>query len=234
MEKDSVKILIVDDEADIRKIVRLLLEKKGYSVCEASNGLAAIEAVKGGDIDLVIMDIMMPKMSGIEATAKIREISMLPILFLTAKSLVRDKEDAYTAGGDDYLVKPFSSTELAMKVEALLRRYMVYRGKPSENKNELIGNVTIDTDTKEVFKNGELIDLRERENDIFFYLFEHAGEVVDTKTIYEAVWGEAALGSGSNNVMVNMLNLRKKLEDDPSNPKLIKTVWGRGYLLEKN
>ena len=234
MEKDSVKILIVDDEADIRKIVRLLLEKKGYSVCEASNGLAAIEAVKGGDIDLVIMDIMMPKMSGIEATAKIREISMLPILFLTAKSLVRDKEDAYMAGGDDYLVKPFSSTELAMKVEALLRRYMVYRGKPNENKNELIGNVTVDTDTKEVFKNGELIDLRERENDIFFYLFEHAGEVVDTKTLYEAVWGEAALGSGSNNVMVNMLNLRKKLEDDPSNPKLIKTVWGRGYLLEKN
>ncbi len=234
MEKDSVKILIVDDEADIRKIVRLLLEKKGYSVSEASNGLAAIEAVKGGDIDLVIMDIMMPKMSGIEATAKIREISMLPILFLTAKSLVRDKEDAYTAGGDDYLVKPFSSTELAMKVEALLRRYMVYRGKPNESKNELIGNVTVDTQTKEVFKNGELIDLRERENDIFFYLLEHAGDVVDTKTLYEAVWGEAALGSGSNNVMVNMLNLRKKLEDDPSNPKLIKTVWGRGYLLEKN
>lgn len=234
MEKDSVKILIADDEADIRKIVRLLLEKKGYCVCEASNGLAAVEAVKVGDIDLVIMDIMMPKMSGIEATAKIREISMLPILFLTAKSLVRDKENAYMAGGDDYLVKPFSSTELAMKVEALLRRYMVYRGKPNEHKDELIGNVTVDMQTKEVFKNGEAVDLRERECDIFFYLFEHAGEVVDTKTLYEAVWGEAALGSGSNNVMVNMLNLRKKLEDDPSNPKLIKTVWGRGYLLEKN
>ena len=234
MEKDSIKILIADDEADIRKIVRLLLEKKGYSVSEASNGLAAIEAVKGGDIDLVIMDIMMPKMSGIEATAKIREISMLPILFLTAKSLVRDKEDAYSAGGDDYLVKPFSSTELAMKVEALLRRYMVYRGKPNENKNELIGNVTVDMQTKEVFKCGELLDLRERESEIFFYLLEHAGEVVDTKTLYEAVWGEAALGSGSNNVMVNMLNLRKKLEDDPSNPRLIKTVWGRGYMLEKN
>ena len=234
MEKDRAKILIVDDEADIRKIVRLLLEKKGYSVCEASNGLAAIEEVKNGDIDLVIMDIMMPKMSGIEATAKIREISMLPILFLTAKSLVRDKENAYMAGGDDYLVKPFSSTELAMKVEALLRRYMVYRGKPSDQKDELVGNVTVNLQTKEVYKNGELIDLRDRENDIFFYLLEHAGEVVDTKTLYEAVWGEAALGSGSNNVMVNMLSLRKKLEDDPSNPRLIKTVWGRGYVLEKN
>ena len=232
MEKDSIKILVADDEADIRKIVRLLLEKKGYSVSEASNGLAAIEAVKGGDIDLVIMDIMMPKMSGIEATAKIREISMLPILFLTAKSLVRDKEDAYLAGGDDYLVKPFSSTELAMKVEALLRRYMVYRGKPNENKNELIGNVTVDMQSKEVSKNGELLDLRERESDIFFYLLEHAGEVVDTKTLYEAVWGEIPLPSSSNNITVHILNLRRKLEDNSASPKVIRTVWGKGYQVD--
>ena len=233
VDMEKAKILIVDDEADIRKIVRLLLEKKGYNVQEASNGLAAIEAVQGGDIDLVIMDIMMPKMSGIEATAKIREISMLPILFLTAKSLVQDKEDAYLSGGDDYLVKPFASSELCMKVEALLRRYMVYRGKQEENKRELIGNISVDISSKEVYKNGARIDLRDRESDIFFYLLEHSGEVVDTRTLYESVWGEAALGSGSNNVMVNMLSLRKKLEDDPSNPRLIKTVWGRGYMLEK-
>lgn len=234
MDKENAKILIVDDEADIRKIVRLLLEKKGFSVIEASNGAIAIEKVKNDEIDLIIMDIMMPKMSGIEATRKIREFSTLPILFLTAKSLVRDKEDAYFSGGDDYLVKPFASSELLMKVEALLRRYMVYRGKPEENKSELIGNVSVDIQSKEVYKNGVRIDLRDRESDIFFYLLEHSGEVVDTKTLYESVWGEAALGSGSNNVMVNMLSLRKKLEDDPSNPRLIKTVWGRGYLLEKN
>ena len=234
MDKEISKILIADDEADIRKIVRLLLETKGYSVIEASNGDMAIEKVKNEDIDLIIMDIMMPKMSGIEATQKIREFSTLPILFLTAKSLVSDKEDAYLSGGDDYLVKPFASIELIMKVEALLRRYTVYRGKREENKAELIGNITVDMQSKDVYKNGARIDLRDRESDIFFYLLEHSGEVVDTKTLYEAVWGEAALGSGSNNVMVNMLCLRKKLEDDPSNPRLIKTVWGRGYMLEKN
>lgn len=234
MEKERSKILIVDDEADIRKIVRLLLEKKGYEVSEAANGELAVDAVAKGGIDLVIMDIMMPKMSGIEATEIIRKSSALPILFLTAKSLVRDKESAYMSGGDDYIVKPFSSAELVMKVEAMLRRYKVYKGKPLEDKRELASDVVVDLVDRTVYKNGEVVDLRDREADIFFFLLDNIGEVVDTKTLYESVWGEAALGSGSNNVMVNILNLRKKVEDDPSNPKLIKTVWGRGYLLEKN
>lgn len=234
MEKERSKILIVDDEADIRKIVRLLLEKKGYEVSEAANGELAVDAVAQGGIDLVIMDIMMPKMSGIEATEIIRKSSTLPILFLTAKSLVRDKESAYMSGGDDYIVKPFSSAELVMKVEAMLRRYKVYRGKPLEDRRELASDIVVDLVNRTVYKNGEAIDLRDREADIFFFLLDNIGEVVDTKTLYESVWGEAALGSGSNNVMVNILNLRKKVEDDPSNPKLIKTVWGRGYLLEKN
>ncbi len=229
------KILVVDDEADIRKIVRLLLQKKGYSVVEANNGISAVEAVTSDDIDLVVMDIMMPQMSGIEACAEIRKTSTVPILFLTAKSLVSDKESAYLSGGDDYLVKPFSSVELIMKVEALLRRYMIYRGKPEgDMRVSLAGGIMVDAAVREVYKEGTKVELRDREADMFFYLYDHAGEVVDTTTLYEAVWGEAALGSGSNNVMVNMLNLRKKLEDDPSAPKLIKTVWGRGYLLEKN
>ena len=225
---------LVDDEADIRKIVRLLLQKKGYSVVEANNGISAVDTVLKDDIDLVIMDIMMPQMNGIEATKEIRKISTVPVLFLTAKSLVADKESAYLSGGDDYLVKPFSSAELIIKVEALLRRYMVYKGKlHNDTRVTLPGGVMIDVEAKEVYRGGEKIELRDREASMFFYLFEHAGEVVDTTTLYEAVWGEAALGSGSNNVMVNMLNLRKKLEDDPSAPKIIKTVWGRGYLFEK-
>ncbi len=228
------KILVVDDEADIRKIVRLLLQKKGYSVIEASNGISAVEAVLRDDIDLVIMDIMMPQMSGIDASVEIRKTSTAPILFLTAKSLVSDKESAYLSGGDDYLVKPFSSVELIIKVEALLRRYMVYKGKQHDSRISLAGGVMVDAEAREVYRGGAKIDLRDRESDMFFYLFEHAGEVVDTTTLYEAVWGEAALGSGSNNVMVNMLNLRKKLEDDPSSPRIIKTVWGRGYMLEKS
>ena len=230
MYNSEIKILVVDDEADIRKIVRLLLQKKGYSVFEASNGALAVEAVQNGEFDFIIMDIMMPKMSGVEATAKIREISTVPILFLTAKSLDRDKESAYLSGGDDYLVKPFSSAELLLKTESILRRYMIYKGK-EETKSliHLPCGVDVDVEKRTVLKNGEIPTLRDRESDIFFYLFERRGETVETDAIFEAVWGEKPLPSSANNVMVNMLGLRKKLEDDPSNPKLIKTVWGKGY-----
>ena len=153
---DNAKILIVDDEADIRKVVRLLLEKKGYDVEEAVNGKAAIDAANNGGIDLIIMDIMMPRVSGIEAAARIREFSTVPILFLTAKSLTEDKAAAYRSGGDDYLVKPFSSAELVLKVESLIRRYVVYKGKESETELvELPCSVEVDLATKTVFKNGE-------------------------------------------------------------------------------
>lgn len=232
MDNSDIKILVVDDESDIRKIVRLLLQKKGYSVLEAQNGAAAVELCREGGVDLVIMDIMMPKMSGIDATAKIREFSMLPILFLTAKALDRDKESAYLSGGDDYLVKPFSSAELLLKTESLLRRYMVYKGKEdSAEYAHLTGGVDVNLKERSVMKNGADPYLREKESEIFFFLLEHRGEVVEADVIYESVWGEKAMPSSANNVMVNMLGLRKKLEDDPSKPKLIKTVWGKGYQL---
>ena len=229
-DKDNIKILVVDDESDIRRIIKLILEKKGYSVVEAANGVAAVDAVKAGDIDLVLMDVMMPKMSGINATVSIREFSSVPILFLTAKSLQRDKESAYQSGGDDYLVKPFSAAELVMKVESLLRRYIVYQGKKTDSEAlELACNVEVDMETKTVYKNGKEVVLREKEHDIFFFLLENRGKTVEPNAIFESVWQEQALSSSANNVMVNMLGLRKKLEDDPSNPKIIKTVWGKGY-----
>lgn len=233
VDNRDINILVVDDEVSIRKIIRLLLEKKGYSIYEASDGVAAVDAVHSQNVQLIIMDIMMPGMSGIEAAAEVRKNSVIPILFLTAKSLDRDKEEAYLCGGDDYLVKPFSSLELIMKIEALLRRYMIYSGEgKGRHHTELGSGVSIDTERKIVYKNGVRIELRDREADILFYLLEHRGEVIDTKRIYEEVWGEAALHSGSNNVMVNMLSLRKKLEDDSSSPQVIKTVWGKGYLIE--
>ena len=231
LDNSKIKVLVVVDESDIRKIVRLLLQKKGYSVSEVSNGLLAIEAVKNDNVDLIIMDIMMPKMSGVEATAEIRKHSTVPILFLTAKSLDSDKESAYVTGGDDYLVKPFSSVELLLKVESLLRRYMVYKGKLADE-SELVclpGGIEVDRKQRTILKNGENVGLRERENEIFFYLFDRRGETVDPNTIFEEVWGEKAMPSSANNVMVNMLGLRKKLEEDPSSPKLIRTVWGKGY-----
>ena len=230
---DNAKILIVDDEADIRRVVRLLLESRGYGVVDAANGQAAIDIVSEGGIDLIIMDIMMPQVSGIDAAARIREFSTVPILFLTAKSLDRDKTAAYRSGGDDYLVKPFSSTELVLKVESLVRRYTIYKGK--ENENELVQlpcSVEVDILTKTVYKCGEEIKLRDKESEIFFYLLSKRGEIVETDKMFEDVWGEMAMPSSANNVMVNMLNIRKKLEDNPQNPKIIKTVWGKGYRLD--
>ena len=230
---EKSKILIADDEADIRKILRLLLEKKGYTVAEASNGQDAVKKAREGDIDLIIMDIMMPQLSGIEATAAIREFSTVPILFLTAKSLDSDKESAYISGGDDYIVKPFSSTELILKVESLIRRYTVYHGKERDRDIiELACSVEVDLSTKTVRRRGLEVSLRDKESDIFFYLLSHRGETVDTDKIFEDVWGERAMPSSANNVMVNMLNIRKKLEDNPQAPKIIKTVWGKGYRFE--
>lgn len=230
---EKARILIVDDEADIRRVLRLLLENKGYEVLEAANGQIAVHLVRESGADLIVMDIMMPYMSGIDAAAKIREFSMAPILFLTAKSLDRDKFAAYQSGGDDYLVKPFSSTELILKVESLIRRYTVYKGKDAEsNLISLSCSVEVDPDTKTVYKSGEEVNLRDKESDIFFYLLSRRGETVETDKIFEDVWGERVMPSSANNVMVNMLNIRKKLEDNPQNPKIIKTVWGKGYRID--
>ena len=232
MDRSDIKILVVDDEADIRKIVRLLLQKNGFSVIEAANGALALDAVRESEVDLIVMDIMMPKMSGVEATAEIRKLSTAPVLFLTAKSLDTDKELAYLSGGDDYLVKPFSASELVLRVESLLRRYMVYKGKKeSEEIINLPCGIEVNIGQRTVMKNGEIVNLREKEIEIFFFLLSHKGEILESNEIYEAVWQEQALPSSANNVMVNMLGLRKKLEDDPSSPRLIRTVWGRGYQL---
>lgn len=233
MNNGDVRILVVDDEADIRKILHLLLEKQGYRVIEAANGADAVDEARKGGIDLIVMDIMMPMLSGIDAAAEIRKLTTAPILFVTAKSLDSDKEMAYVAGGDDYLVKPFSSKELLLKVESLLRRYIVYRGKEAQSELLcLLGEVEVDVENRIIYKRGNEIALRDKENDIFFFLLSHRGEAIESNAIYEAVWQEKSLPSSANNVMVNMLNIRKKLEDDPSNPRLIRTVWGKGYRFE--
>lgn len=230
-----MKILVCDDESEIRKILRLLLENAGYEVSEAKDGECAVEAVRSDlDIDLCIMDIMMPRLSGVEATKRIREFSTVPILFLTAKSFEGDKEEAYSGGGDDYLVKPFSSRELLMKVDALTRRYNSYSAK-GENTGELIrlyGGVLLVPELREVSKNGVQIDVRDKEMDLLIYLAKNRGRVVDPRELYEGVWGEMPLPSSSNTITVHVLNLRRKLEDNPSSPKIIRTVWGRGYQVD--
>lgn len=229
-----MKILITDDELEIRKVLRLLLENAGYEVVEAADGERAVEAVRAdSEIDLCIMDITMPMMSGVEATKRIREFSTLPVLFLTARSLESDKEAAYSGGGDDYLVKPFSSRELLMKVEALTRRYVNYSTKSRGGESlHLWGGVVLMPESREVTKNGKAVELKDKEMDMLIYLAKNRGRVVSPGELYEGVWGEMPLPSSNNTVTVHILNLRRRLEDDPSSPRLVRTVWGKGYQID--
>ena len=229
-----MRILIADDEIEIRKVLRLLLENAGHNIVEASDGERAVEAVRADrEIDLCIMDIMMPNMNGIEATKRIREFSTVPVLFLTARSLESDKEQAYSGGGDDYLVKPFSSRELLMKVEALTRRYTSYSAKESTGDAiRLWGGVVLMPELREVTKNGVQIDIRDKEMDMLIFLAQNRGRVISQAELYEGVWGEIPLQSAGNTITVHILSLRRKLEDDPSSPKIIRTVWGKGYQID--
>lgn len=228
-----MRVLIVDDEAEIRNVVKLLLESKGYEVAEAKNGSEAVEAVRSdGEIDLCIMDIMMPRKSGISAVSEIREFSTVPILFLTAKSLDRDKERAYGVGGDDYIVKPFSARELIMKVEALTRRYNSYAMKAKGGVISVGADVTVDPISRSVTKRDVELDVRDKEYELLLYLVKNRGRTVSADELYKMVWNDLPLPSSGNTITVHVLNLRKKLEDDPSAPKIIRTVWGKGYQID--
>ncbi len=228
-----MKILVCDDEREIRNIIRLFLERAGYEVVEAECADAALSFLRENrDVDLCIMDVMMPGKSGVEAVSEIREFSTLPIIFLTAKSLESDKEEAYGAGGDDYIVKPFAARELVMKVDALIRRYTTYSGKEDGNTLRLSGGVVLNADKRQVMKNGVEIEMRDKELETLVYLAKNRGRVISASELYEAVWGEIALPSSGNTITVHILNLRRKLEDNPSVPKLIRTVWGKGYQID--
>lgn len=224
---DTIRILAVDDEPDLRSLLRILLQGKGYQVDEAASGDEAVALVCGEICyDLVIMDIMMPGMNGVEACRRIREHSTVPMLFLTARSRLEDKQQAYGSGGDDYLVKPFAPNELLLKVESLLRRYRVYKGKQAAPAGDA---VTLDENRKAAMKDGNPVDLTDKEYEILRFFIQNRGKVLDVRTLYESVWEEKYLPTSNNTVMVHVLNLRKKLESDPANPKLIRTVWGKGY-----
>lgn len=225
--EEKLRILAVDDEPDLRALLGICLRTKGWEVVESASGSHAVELLRNDRrFDLVIMDIMMPGMDGVAACAAIREFSSVPVLFLTAKSQLADKADAYASGGDAYLVKPFSREELTMKAESLIRRYRTYKGKQEMQEAD---GLTLDEEHRCILRGGEPIELTEKEYAIARYFFANRGKVVDIQTVYESVWGEKFLPASNNTVMVHILNLRKKLEADPANPKLIKTVWGKGY-----
>ena len=220
------KVLIVDDEPDIREILNLLLSSNGYKVFSSSDGENAIRILKEEPtIDLIILDIMMPHEDGVQVLRKIREFSKVPALFLTAKIHENDKAEAYESGGDDYLTKPFSQSELLMKVNSLIRRYREYLGGVGDNNR----HSSIEIKDKRAYKNGKLLNLTDTEFDMLVFFIENRGKPVDAKTLYEKIWDEKYVPSAQNTIMVHILNLRKKIEDDHTNPVFLKTIWGKGY-----
>lgn len=238
MAESNIRVLITDDSSEIREVLRILLESEGYDVIEAADGAAAVAAVMADSaIDLVIMDVMMPGIDGYEACRRIREHSPAPVLYLTAKSQEQDKQEAYKSGGDDYLVKPFSGAELLMKVGSLLRRYLDYRGKAdgsgAVSPNDIcIGDIVIDTARHVVTKKGERVVLTSKEFEILSFLASGRGHTFSVKDIFEGVWKEQYFSTSANTVMVHILNLRKKLENNCENPQIIRTIWGKGYQID--
>lgn len=224
------RILIVDDDPDIRNVLCFLLNDK-YNVSQAQDGSAALEHLRTNpETDLVVLDVMMPGMSGYEVCQKIREFSNVPILFLTAKSAEDDRLSAYQSGGDDFLSKPFSQAEFLAKVSSLLRRYREYMGKPPAAL--AIDNLVVDLASHSVKNAGIEVMLTDTEYAILEHLLKSRGSTVTAKDMYEAVWKEKFLSGSGNTVMVHVLNLRRKIETDPSNPKIIRTVWGKGYQID--
>ncbi|WP_125153061.1 response regulator transcription factor [Clostridium rectalis] len=232
MNKES--ILIVDDEKEIRDLIAIYLENEGYYAIKAENGIKAIEALEKKRVDLIILDIMMPKMDGIEACMKIREEKNMPIIMLSAKTEDMDKIWGLTAGADDYVTKPFNPLELIARVKSQLRRYKKFNTNLNViNENIVeIDELTINTDTHEVKVGEREVKLTPREFDILELLARNKGIVFSIEKIYERVWKEEFFKS-DNTVMVHIRKLREKIEENPRKPKYVKTVWGVGYKVEK-
>lgn len=229
---DEIKILVADDDEDIRDVIEILLNSEGYQVYKAKDGQEALEMMKENTFRLVILDIMMPGLNGYQACVEIRKYSMAPILFLSAKSQDSDKTLCFSSGGDDYMSKPFSYNELVSRVKALLRRYMVYKG--DENTSEpaealKVDGVVIDEQKRIVTVGDAEIDLTDIEFQLLVLLVKNRGQVFSAERLYETIWKESYYYSANNTVMVHMRNLRKKIEKDPQNPQIIKTIWGKGY-----
>lgn len=226
-------ILVADDSAEIREVLKVLLESEGYNVVEAVNGADAVDKVDE-NTSLIILDIMMPVKDGYKACTEIREKTMAPILFLTAKTEDSDKTMGFCLGGDDYMVKPFSFSEIVARVRALLRRYYIYRNSDDTESSKVIkiGDLVIDTDKSSVTVGGNEVILTDIEYNILLLLASNRKKIFTNENIYESVWNEMYVYSASNTVTVHIRKLRSKIEKDPQNPKYIKTVWGRGYRIE--
>lgn len=228
------KILVCDDDKDIVEAIDIYLTQEGYEVLKAYDGDEAIKVLKRNEVDLLIMDVMMPRLDGIRATLKIRENMSLPIIILSAKSEDADKILGLSIGADDYMTKPFNPLELVARVKSQLRRYTQLGSTArSDNQSEFrTGGLVIRDDLKEVTVDGEKVKLTPIEYNILLLLVKNQGKVFSINQIYENIWNEEAIGA-DNTVAVHIRHIREKIEINPKEPRYLKVVWGVGYKVEK-
>lgn len=228
------KILVCDDDKDIVEAIDIYLTQEGYEVQKAYDGDEAIKVLKSNEVDLLIMDVMMPRLDGIRATLKIRENMSLPIIILSAKSEDADKILGLNIGADDYITKPFNPLELVARVKSQLRRYTQLGSTArSDNQSEFrTGGLVIRDDLKEVTVDGEKVKLTPIEYNILLLLVKNQGKVFSINQIYENIWNEEAIGA-DNTVAVHIRHIREKIEINPKEPRYMKVVWGVGYKVEK-
>ena len=225
-----MKILVVDDEQLLVKGIKFNLENEGYQVLTAYDGAAAVELARRESLDLIILDLMMPQLSGSEACMKIREFSDVPIIMLTARSEDADKLMGFACGADDYVTKPFNPVELLARVRSQLRRYMTLGGGHTAPSAVTIGGVSLDDNAKTVTVDGDTVNLTPLEYDILRLLMQHPGKVFSPHEIYRRVWHEDP--AADNPVAVHVRHIREKIEINPAEPRYLKVVWGKGYKME--
>ena len=227
-------ILVCDDDKEIVEAIEIYLTQEGYDVLKAYDGIEAMEILEKKEVNLLIIDVMMPRLDGIRATLKIREKNSLPIIILSAKSEDSDKILGLNIGADDYLTKPFNPLELVARVKSQLRRYTQLGSRVIEQQEEIYvtGGLMINDERKEVTVDGELVKLTPIEYNILLLLMKNQGRVFSINQIYEAIWNEDAIGA-DNTVAVHIRHIREKIEINPKEPRYLKVVWGVGYKIEK-
>ena len=226
-------VLIADDEKDIRSALKIYLKPEGYELLEAADGKQALQMVKEKKVDLVLLDIMMPQMDGLETLAKLREFSNIPVIFLTAKGEDTDKILGLNIGADDYITKPFNPVEVLARVRSQLRRYLQLGSGSVRPTCYVIGGIELDDNAKTVTVDGEAVSLTPKEYDILRFLMQNAGTVFSPAEIYRRVWDDIPLNAAGA-IAVHIRHLREKIEINPAEPRYLKVVWGKGYKMEVN
>ena len=229
-------ILVVDDNKEIVYSISELLKYEGYEVVKAYDGMEALRALEEHEINLILLDVMMPKLNGLSALMKVRERLKTPVIILSAKTEESDKVSGLMLGADDYIEKPYSPAELIARVKAQLRRYRVWGGETPKNSSEQIvnGGLVLDKSKKIILVEGEEVKLTATEYKILEFFMENLGRVFSAEQIYQRVWNEEASFAVENTVMVHIRHIREKIEIDSKKPKYVKVVWGIGYKIEKS